>query len=74
VELNFDPGAVAERRRCAELNVDPTRKKGMYGCGLVLFNPPWTLKPALEEALPVLASTLGGGKGTWELQWEEPNI
>jgi 23S rRNA (adenine2030-N6)-methyltransferase len=57
----------------AELNFDPARNKGMYGCGLVIFNPPWTLKPALEEALPVLASTLGEGKGTWDLQWEEAN-
>jgi 23S rRNA (adenine2030-N6)-methyltransferase len=59
-------------RRCRiEMIFDPTRKKGMYGYGLVMFNPPWTLRPALEEALPVLASTLGEGKGTWELQWKE---
>jgi 23S rRNA (adenine2030-N6)-methyltransferase len=65
-----------DHRRCCrvEMIFDPTRKKGMYGCGLVLFNPPWTLKPALEEALPVLVSILGEGKGTSELQWEEPNI
>jgi 23S rRNA A2030 N6-methylase RlmJ len=32
----------------------------MYGSGLVVYNPPWTLRPALEEALPFLASVLGG--------------
>ncbi|MDR1862546.1 MAG: 23S rRNA (adenine(2030)-N(6))-methyltransferase RlmJ [Treponema sp.] len=34
--------------------------RGMYGSGLVVYNPPWTLRPALEEALPFLASVLGG--------------
>jgi 23S rRNA (adenine2030-N6)-methyltransferase len=55
----------------AELYFAPDHGGGMRGCGLVLFNPPWTLKPALEEGLPVLASILEGGKGSWELQWEE---
>jgi 23S rRNA A2030 N6-methylase RlmJ len=32
----------------------------MYGSGLVIYNPPWTLRPALEEALPFLSSILGG--------------
>jgi 23S rRNA (adenine2030-N6)-methyltransferase len=41
----------------------------LYGCGLVLFNPPWTLKAELEEGLPVLAERLGNG--TWKLDWEE---
>ncbi|GHV80290.1 ribosomal RNA large subunit methyltransferase J [Spirochaetia bacterium] len=26
----------------------------MYGSGLVIYNPPWTLRGALEESLPVL--------------------
>jgi 23S rRNA (adenine2030-N6)-methyltransferase len=63
-------------RRCrAELYFDlpppPPQGPGrrMYGCGLVLFNPPWTLRAELEGALPVLAKKLG--KGTWELDWEE---
>jgi 23S rRNA (adenine2030-N6)-methyltransferase len=28
--------------------------RGMYGSGLIICNPPWTLPPALEETLPVL--------------------
>jgi 23S rRNA (adenine2030-N6)-methyltransferase len=40
----------------------------MYGCALVLFNPPWTLRAALREALPALAGYLGG---SWNLDWEE---
>ncbi|MDR0399583.1 MAG: 23S rRNA (adenine(2030)-N(6))-methyltransferase RlmJ [Treponema sp.] len=67
-------------RRCrAELRFAPLRAgagKGrgprMYGCGLVLYNPPWTLRPELEGSLPVLAEKLGNGGGGWELDWEEP--
>jgi len=45
--------------------------RGMYGSGLVIFNPPWTLRPALEEALPYLAKVLGGKEGSWELNYGE---
>jgi 23S rRNA (adenine2030-N6)-methyltransferase len=44
--------------------------RGMYGSGLVIYNPPWTLRPALEEALPFLASVLGS-PGDWRLDWYE---
>jgi 23S rRNA (adenine2030-N6)-methyltransferase len=43
----------------------------LYGCGLAVFNPPWTLRAELEEGLPVLAEKLGDGEGAWELSWEE---
>ena len=43
--------------------------RGMYGSGLVIYNPPWILKPALEEALPFLAKLLGDGKVDWRLEW-----
>jgi 23S rRNA (adenine2030-N6)-methyltransferase len=39
----------------------------MYGSGLVIFNPPWTLKQALEECLPFLGETMGIGKNGWFL-------
>jgi 23S rRNA (adenine2030-N6)-methyltransferase len=64
-------------RRCrAELytasrNSPPENSpRGMYGSGLVIYNPPWTLRPALEEALPFLASVLGS-PGDWSLDWYE---
>jgi 23S rRNA (adenine2030-N6)-methyltransferase len=44
--------------------------RGMYGSGLAIFNPPWTLKPALEESLPWLAGILGGKGGGWRLDWD----
>jgi 23S rRNA (adenine2030-N6)-methyltransferase len=34
----------------------------MYGSGLVIYNPPWTLKAALEETLPVLGALIGTGE------------
>jgi 23S rRNA (adenine2030-N6)-methyltransferase len=45
--------------------------RGMYGSGLVIYNPPWTLKAALMEALPVLCATCGAGKDAWKLEWHE---
>jgi 23S rRNA (adenine2030-N6)-methyltransferase len=44
----------------------------MYGSGLIIYNPPWTLRGALEESLPVLSSLLSEGDGNWKLEWEEP--
>jgi 23S rRNA (adenine2030-N6)-methyltransferase len=39
----------------------------MYGSGLVIYNPPWTLREALEESLPFLAALLGDGQESWEI-------
>jgi 23S rRNA (adenine2030-N6)-methyltransferase len=44
--------------------------RGMYGSGMIIFNPPWTLRAALEETLPFLASVLGR-TGDWSLEWKE---
>ena len=44
--------------------------KRMYGSGMVIYNPPWTLRETLGESLPVLASMLGGEQGSWDL-WLE---
>jgi len=41
--------------------------RNMYGCGLVIYNPPWTLRPALEETLPYLAGVFGKNGGGWNL-------
>lgn len=45
--------------------------RGMYGSGLVIYNPPWTLKAALEEAMPFLALALGGAEGGWRFDWTD---
>jgi 23S rRNA (adenine2030-N6)-methyltransferase len=55
----------------AEYGVSENR--GLWGSGLIIFNPPWTLKEALEESLPVLGRILGqnSGKGlAWDLRQE----
>jgi 23S rRNA (adenine2030-N6)-methyltransferase len=57
--------------RClVELRTGPVPERGMYGGGLVIFNPPWTLKAALEESMDGLAALLSGGSGNWDLVWE----
>ena len=61
---------LSDGKRClAELCTDTAENspRGMYGSGLVVFNPPWTLRAALEEALPFLAKVLG--RGRWRLEW-----
>jgi 23S rRNA (adenine2030-N6)-methyltransferase len=43
--------------------------KRMFGSGLAIYNPPFTLQEALEESLPALAELLGG----WRWRWRRPN-
>ncbi len=45
---------------------DPSR---LNGAGMVIVNPPWALESELCVLLPVLASILGGGAGTFRLDW-----
>ena len=42
---------------------EPDRGPGLTASGLFVINPPHTLKPALQEALPQLLQVLGRGKG-----------
>jgi len=44
---------------------------GMYGCGVIVINPPWTLRRGMESALPWLASRLAVDDGATGLveQW-----
>jgi 23S rRNA (adenine2030-N6)-methyltransferase len=41
----------------------PPRHTGLRASGMFLINPPFTLKAALQEALPQLVSLLGRGRG-----------
>ena len=45
--------------------------RGMYGSGLVIYNPPWTLFSSLEEVLPGIALSLFNDERGWRLDWEE---
>jgi 23S rRNA (adenine2030-N6)-methyltransferase len=55
----------------ASLDVDapPAGGHGLYGSGMFVVNPPWTLPGSLEPVLPILASRLGRGPGAgWGLE------
>jgi len=53
----------------AELAVAPASGGGMQASGLIMVNPPWTLKPELESLLGFLAATLGrDGQGGYRLE------
>ena len=55
--------------RVADKNVQP----GMYGSGMIVINPPWTLRAEMESALAFLAAELGTSRGAaFEIeQWVE---
>ena len=45
-----------------------TGGKGLFGSGMFVINPPWTLRRALEESRSALLSTLApGGDGSLEI-------
>lgn len=47
-------------------------EKGMYGSGLTIINPPWTLKAQLEDGLPYLVKNLGKShKAGFSIHFEE---
>jgi len=53
-------------------NTPANSPRGMYGSGLVICNPPWTLAAALAESLPVLARLAGIGETGWLLECGVP--
>ncbi|WP_115718732.1 23S rRNA (adenine(2030)-N(6))-methyltransferase RlmJ [Gallaecimonas mangrovi] len=46
-----------------------TDQHGMTGAGLLVINPPWTLKAAMDETLPWLDKVLAAGAGQYQCQW-----
>jgi 23S rRNA (adenine2030-N6)-methyltransferase len=42
---------------------DSDTRPGLTGSGMMVINPPFTLRKALENTLPLLVSTLGLGRG-----------
>lgn len=60
-----------------DVTLDVTRPAsdghGMFGSGMFIANPPWTLAAALREGLPWLADRLGqDGRGRYTLTAAEP--
>jgi 23S rRNA (adenine2030-N6)-methyltransferase len=61
---------LTDGKRCrVELHALPppsaNSPRGLCGSGLVIYNPPWTLRAACEENLPFLAKVLGGAEANW---------
>ena len=63
-----------ERILAVELLVrKPVDSLVLNGSGLVVVNPPWTLKATLEGLLPGLAGALAQGPGGgWRVEWLAP--
>ena len=55
----------------AELTIDrPTTPPKLYGSGMILVNPPFTLENELNIVLPVLAKVLAeSGRGGHRIEW-----
>jgi 23S rRNA (adenine2030-N6)-methyltransferase len=52
-----------------ELNVsEDTEEHGMTGSGMIVINPPWTLKAEMETVLPYLVSTLTNNQGDYRIE------
>ncbi|WP_027350345.1 23S rRNA (adenine(2030)-N(6))-methyltransferase RlmJ [Halotalea alkalilenta] len=47
---------------------DPGKGRGMYGSGMLLFNPPWRLDDELRQSFDHLAAFYGGG-ASHHLDW-----
>jgi len=51
------------------IGINKHSPRGMYGSGMVIYNPPWTLDSGLKELLPFLAGILMD-RGKWNLEWK----
>ncbi|MEJ7137088.1 23S rRNA (adenine(2030)-N(6))-methyltransferase RlmJ [Amphibiibacter pelophylacis] len=52
----------------ARMAVGQRRERGLVASGVFVINPPYTLEPALREALPVLSQVMQqDSQGSWEL-------
>ena len=48
----------------------PSTPPRLYGSGMIVVNPPFTLEGELKVLLPALADVLAdGGRGGWTLEW-----
>jgi 23S rRNA (adenine2030-N6)-methyltransferase len=53
----------------AELLVDAPRDGTLFGSGMILVNPPFTLENELNIVLPALARLFGEGRGSARVEW-----
>jgi 23S rRNA (adenine2030-N6)-methyltransferase len=53
----------------AELTVAPPEAGTLYGSGMIVVNPPFTLEGELKIVLPALAKVLARERGGWATEW-----
>lgn len=53
----------------AELLIKPAVAGSLYGSGLILVNPPFTLEAELKLILPALNTALAAGRGGQRIEW-----
>ncbi|HWA17648.1 MAG TPA: 23S rRNA (adenine(2030)-N(6))-methyltransferase RlmJ [Devosia sp.] len=53
----------------AELLVDTPRDGTLFGSGMIVVNPPFTLEAELNAVLPALAKLFGDGHGGARVEW-----
>jgi len=46
-------------------------QRGMFGSGLVVFNPPWTMADSMRMALPWLCEQLAPESASWKVESRE---
>lgn len=48
----------------------PTRISSLFGCGMIVINPPWRLSEELLKILPILSDLLALDEGAgWSCEW-----
>lgn len=62
LQRNFVKSGIKDIQ-CYELGLDAdSNDMGMTASGMIVINPPWTLKEKMQKLLPKLVETLGEGK------------
>lgn len=56
----------------AEFRLAASAGSGLYGCGLILINPPWRCDEWLQTLLAELESLIQPGRSTGHLEWLVP--
>jgi 23S rRNA (adenine2030-N6)-methyltransferase len=59
LRLQFESSQIRDVLHLALRVADQKSFPGMYGSGMIVVNPPWTLRAAMETALPWLVTQLG---------------
>ncbi|WP_417356722.1 23S rRNA (adenine(2030)-N(6))-methyltransferase RlmJ [Gallaecimonas pentaromativorans] len=65
----FKATGIKKQLRIEQGLLPDTDQHGMTSAGLLVINPPWTLKAAMDETLPWLDKVLAKGAGQYRCEW-----